>query len=168
MGHFINHPPKDTPANVTFLDVFVPKNFFIPQFQRFIPTIAASAKNNKIIKHSYDAPDQAQLVGVFALRDIKHGEELFVDYLDQSMHSLVDVPDWMVKPPPRNPYLVKYYYENKFTIFQQLVNDFLFRKYASVYQKFEKKVSSEPSVEARDKIRNDMFFKNLQQKKQKA
>jgi hypothetical protein len=55
-------------------------------------------------------------VGVFALRDIYDGEELFMDYFYSKLYDMdKPVPDWLVKPPPMAPFLTKHEYETKFS-----------------------------------------------------
>ena len=41
-----------------------------------------------------------------------------MDYLNAKLYDMQNkVPDWLVRPPPINPYLVKHEYEVKFTFF---------------------------------------------------
>ncbi len=39
LGHLINHPPPDTPANCLLLDFDLPYSFFPSAFTKFIPYI---------------------------------------------------------------------------------------------------------------------------------
>ena len=58
-----------------------------------------------------------KVLGVFSLREIKDGEELFMDYLFSKIYDIDKyVPDWLIKPPPMDPYLTKYEYESKFSL----------------------------------------------------
>lgn len=39
LGHLINHPPPDTPANVQLIDFDLPYTFFPSSYARYIPYI---------------------------------------------------------------------------------------------------------------------------------
>jgi len=39
LGHLINHPPPDTPANVQLVDFDLPYSFFPSNYSRYIPYI---------------------------------------------------------------------------------------------------------------------------------
>lgn len=39
LGHLINHPPPDVPANVSFIDFDLPYTFFPTTYARYIPYI---------------------------------------------------------------------------------------------------------------------------------
>lgn len=39
LGHMINHPPPDVPANVSLIDFDLPYTFFPSSFSRYIPYI---------------------------------------------------------------------------------------------------------------------------------
>jgi hypothetical protein len=39
VGHIINHPPPDTPANTVMIDFDLPYSFFPSSFARYIPYI---------------------------------------------------------------------------------------------------------------------------------
>ena len=63
----------------------------------------------------------------FSLREIKDGEELFMDYLFSKIYDIDKyVPDWLIKPPPMDPYLTKYEYESKFSFIAKLIDNYLF------------------------------------------
>ncbi len=48
-------------------------------------------------------------VGVFALREIHDGEELYLDYFNAKLYKKeARISDWLVKPPPMQPYFTKY------------------------------------------------------------
>jgi hypothetical protein len=39
LGHLLNHPPPDTPANVSLIDFDLPYTFFPSSYTRYIPYI---------------------------------------------------------------------------------------------------------------------------------
>ena len=39
LGHYLNHPPPDTPANVSLIDFDLPYTFFPSNYARYIPYI---------------------------------------------------------------------------------------------------------------------------------
>lgn len=41
-----------------------------------------------------------------------------MDYFRTNLYNMDrDIPDWLIQPPPLQPYLVKHEYETKFTYF---------------------------------------------------
>ena len=46
-AHKINHPPKDTPANVVLLDIYIPLYFFGENFLKFIPNVMVNRYDMK-------------------------------------------------------------------------------------------------------------------------
>eukprot|EP00347_Sterkiella_histriomuscorum_P012351 403368929 len=79
LGHLINHPPPDIPANVQLIDFDLPYTFF------------------------------PSTVAVVAQQTISSGEELFCDYLTDERVSIEYLPDWLLEPPPspNSVYLTK-------------------------------------------------------------
>lgn len=100
VGHKINHPPKDKDANVIFQDIFIPKYFFSEDYLKLLPNLRVMKRPPKIIDNEAKpskidflndtASDYIRCVGIFSLRDIKDGEELYVNYFESNM---IDVED---------------------------------------------------------------------------
>ena len=53
---------------------------------------------------AYKSQNIIRTVGIFALREINDGEELFVNYFDCNMFEINELRDWLVIPPPHSPY----------------------------------------------------------------
>ena len=65
-------------------------------------------------------------VGIFALRDINDGEELYQDYFYSKFYDMDRaVPDWLVRPPPIAPNFTKHEYETKFSFLAQIIDNYL-------------------------------------------
>ena len=79
VGHLINHPPPDTIANVKLLDFDLPYSFFPSSFSRYIPYINLREFTEK--RKSETRNNVFRAVAVIATDTIRHGEELYVDYL---------------------------------------------------------------------------------------
>ena len=63
-------------------------------------------------------------VGVFALRDIHDGEELYMDYFNAKFYDKEKaLNDWLVRPPPIQPYLTKYSYQSKISFLANLIDN---------------------------------------------
>ena len=166
LGHMINHCPPDVVPNVILLDLYIPQFFFSENYLKFLPNIKVQnegrIKNSSLKLNSLDIlknPGQfIRGVGVFALKDIKDGEELYLDYFDANMFEIGQVRDWLKKPPPISPYYTKAEYESEFTFAARIIDAFLFKKFASVYEKFERKVSHDIN---RHQFEEDNYYKNL-------
>lgn len=115
VGHKINHPPKNTAPNVVMQDIYLPIHFFSEDYLKFLPNLRAGKRPEKIFNKKTtneldfmsNKYDFIRTVGVFALREIKSGEELFVNYFDSNMIDIEDNRDWLVRPPPNSPYFTK-------------------------------------------------------------
>lgn len=79
VGHLINHPPPDTAANVKLIDFDLPYSFFPSFFSRYIPYINLREFEQK--RKSETRNKVFRAVAVVATETIRHGEELYVDYL---------------------------------------------------------------------------------------
>lgn len=118
LGHKLNHPPPDISANVKLIDIIIPFNFLPSEFLRYLPNIFEA----DFIKKSKFHAKAFRTVGLISLNDIKHNEELYVDYIDEDMVPSSYRPDWLIQPPPRNPYLIKNEYVMKPNTIDRLVN----------------------------------------------
>ncbi|KAL4441354.1 hypothetical protein ABPG74_013649 [Tetrahymena malaccensis] len=151
VGHKINHPPKFSSPNVIFLDIYIPMHFFSESFMKFFPFIRAdSPKQSSFIskKNKIDLNvDHFHGIGIFALRDIYDGEELFVDYFDCNFYDVENTPDWLIRPPPLDPQYTKQEFEYGFSMLAKLIDRFILSKQLSVYEQFARKVSHDPSKE---------------------
>ena len=108
VGHLINHPPPDTPANVKLMDFDMPATFFPSYMARYMPYLDSHDEN--LFKRNVNetrTKDIIRAVAVVSLETMAHGDELFVDYGEDERAEIDFTPDWLIKPPPGNPYLQK-------------------------------------------------------------
>lgn len=109
LGHLINHPPPDMPANISLIDFDLPYTFFPSAYTRYIPYIKYREEPKK--GKTYETRDSGvyRAVAIVAQTPISHNEELYVDYLEDQRLELDQglVPDWLLEPPPPSPYLQK-------------------------------------------------------------
>ena len=105
VGHIVNHPPPDVPANVKLIDFDMPYTFFPSYMARYLPVmdkndrqphspLARIKKENETRRN-----DNLRSVALIALTSIADGEELYVDYLDDRRAEINYAPDWLIKPP---------------------------------------------------------------------
>ena len=81
VGHIINHPPPDIPANVKLLDFDLPYSFFPSAYARYIPYIKYRAEDSRGKESATRNHKVFRAVAVVATSSISHGDELYVDYL---------------------------------------------------------------------------------------
>jgi hypothetical protein len=109
LGHLVNHPPPDTPANISLIDFDLPYTFFPSSYTRYIPYIKHREEPKK--GKTYETRDAGvyRAVAMVAQTPIAHGDELFVDYLEDQRLELDQgvVPEWLLEPPPASPFLQK-------------------------------------------------------------
>lgn len=109
VGDKIKHPPKDTPPNVAFVDIAVPKTFFPQTYARYLPNA------------NLDKNEQLNVMGIVTLKDLYDDEELFVDYWDVYLYDKQQIPDWLVVPPPAlDHFCVKKDYEHKIPLILEI------------------------------------------------
>ena len=109
VGDKIKHPPKDTPPNVAFVDIFASKTFFPQTFMRYIPNA------------NLDKNEEVNVMGIVTLKDLYDDEELFVDYWDVYLYDKEKIPDWLVVPPPAlDHFYVKKDYEKKIPLILEI------------------------------------------------
>ncbi len=103
----MNHPPPDTPANVSLIDFDLPYTFFPSSYARYLPYI--KYREEPIHKKGSETRNANvyRAVAVVAQTPLAHGDELFVDYLEDSRIELGQgvVPEWLLEPPPSSPFL---------------------------------------------------------------
>lgn len=107
VGQFINHPPPDVSANVSFVDFDLPHWFFPSTLKDMIPFMDFRNEANERLAKEYRQPGCMKAVGIVAQRFIEHGEELYVNYFEENLCPLEYQPDWLIEPPPPSPYLTK-------------------------------------------------------------
>jgi len=84
VGHLVNHPPPDTPPNILLVDFDLPYTFFPTSFARYIPYVKFRQEpKGKATGHANRPQTDSCLraVAMVAADTIYHGEELYVDYL---------------------------------------------------------------------------------------
>jgi hypothetical protein len=156
LGDKINHPPPDTPANVCFVDIYIPFQFFPLDFLRYVPNIIRLDYINTL---KNNLPKVMRTVGVISLDEIRDGDELYVDYINESMVPLNFRPDWLLAPPPRNPYLVKGEYMTKPNIIDKAVRKFYLSFFGKEHQEFINYIKRDQGL---DLIRANSNIKILQ------
>lgn len=77
----INHPPPDIAPNVLLVDLIIPHTFFPHHIMRYLPNILMSAHQSGRFTKEYFHEDCIHGLGVVALENLKHGDELYTDYL---------------------------------------------------------------------------------------
>eukprot|EP01017_Pseudomicrothorax_dubius_P005142 TRINITY_DN11213_c0_g2_i3.p1 TRINITY_DN11213_c0_g2~~TRINITY_DN11213_c0_g2_i3.p1 ORF type:complete len:423 (+),score=60.60 TRINITY_DN11213_c0_g2_i3:146-1414(+) len=116
VGHRINHPPPQTLPNVIVLDLIIPRAFFTGDYLKYFPYIISDARKKSDKEKGFFNTDCYHGLAVVALRNLKNGEELFMDYNELFLYMGVDkLPDWLVEPPPLDDLLLKRRYEHKLT-----------------------------------------------------
>lgn len=106
VGHFVNHPPPDVAANVKFIDFDMPPTFFPSYMSRYVPYL--DRHDNYAYKRRQNETrtnDVIRAVAMVSLDTIAHGDELYVDYLEDERAEEDYTPDWLIKPPSPSPFL---------------------------------------------------------------
>ena len=113
VGHLVNHPPADVPANIKLMDFDMPYTFFPSYMARYMPIMdrydrtphspLARAKAENATRRT----DNLRAVAMVSLTSIADGEELYVDYLDDRRAEIDFAPEWLVKPPRLSALLEK-------------------------------------------------------------
>jgi hypothetical protein len=173
LGHKINHCPPDEPANVKIIDFYVSSNFFPKTFFRYLPNIKHSDDSTFELSSmiSYKGTHnetKIRLIGIVSLKEIKHGEELYADYIQEDMIPISYKPDWLIKPPDNIPYLTKETYVTKNKILDKL----LFSYYnitkneeLEEFKAFQKLISNEGS---NDIAKSRQAVKDIQKRLKEA
>ena len=86
LGHMINHPPPDTPANCLLIDFDLPYVFFPSLFTRYIPYINYREEQKTKKTSETRGGDVFRAVAVVSATTLAHGEELYVDYLKEELY----------------------------------------------------------------------------------
>ena len=82
VGHLINHPPPDVDANVKLIDFDLPYSFFPSTYGRYIPYIKGRDEQLRRSTEGVTRTDDVfRAVAVVASQTLSHGDELYVDYL---------------------------------------------------------------------------------------
>ena len=173
LGHKINHCPPDIPANVKIIDFYVSSNFFPKTFFRYMPNIKHSEDYSFEMPSmiSYKNPhneSKIRLIGIVSLTEIKHGEELYADYIQEEMIPLSYKPDWLIKPPDNIPYLTK----EKFVTQNKIIDKLLFSYYnitkseeIEEFKNFQKLISNEGN---NDIAKSRQAVKDIQKRLEKV
>lgn len=82
---------------------------------RFWPNVPHSTEKDYMQIDKYQLPfmkdyekNHIRGLGIIAIKDIDHGEELFLDYIDSSLFDItLNPPDWLIMPPPISPFITK-------------------------------------------------------------
>ena len=83
-------------------------------------------KTKSFLDHHYK--NHIRGLGFISTKDIKDGEELFLDYLESCLFDMeVDPPDWLIKPPPMHPQITKCNLRKE-SLFMMFLEDYAFRK----------------------------------------
>jgi hypothetical protein len=161
LGHKINHPPPDTSANVQFIDIDIPYSFFPNDFLRYLPNVF---KGKEVFKEKYHTKC-LRSVGIISNREISNEEELYIDYIEEGMVPAQYRPDWLLQPPPRNPYLIK----NEFLYKPKFVDHILHKIYmitqgreSAEFNRFIKRDEGLNLIRARTNVK--MIQKDIRQK----
>lgn len=148
LGDKINHPPPDISPNVKFIDIEIPHSFFPSDFIRYFPNVLN--EDSKTLK----------LTGVVSTTEIKHKEELYIDYIEEDMIPQTFRPDWLLSPPPRNPYLIKKEYVSKPNLLDEMVNKIYMITQGKELKEYKEYIKRDEGL---DIIRANASIKSLQE-----
>jgi hypothetical protein len=85
---------------------------------------------------------------------IAHGDELYVDYMQDERANIENVPDWLLEPPPSNPYLQKKELTAKVPFTVKLLYSYQSAKMGTKIEEFEARTTKElPPVQAERKLK---------------
>ena len=104
IGHKINHPPPDVSENVSFVDFDIPYTWYPYEYFRHLPYI--DMNGDTPLTQTY-RKDILRTVAIVAARFIEDGEELYANYFEDDRVPIGYTTDWLIRPPPLSPYLVK-------------------------------------------------------------
>ena len=106
VGHLINHPPPDTPANVKLIDFDLPITFFPSYMSKYFPILKRHEDHAFTRKQNETRTvNTLRAIAVVSLDTLKHDDELYVDYLEDERTEIDFTPDWLIKPPDVYPLL---------------------------------------------------------------
>lgn len=94
LGHFINHPPPQTPPNVCFIDFEISETFFPSFLLQHFPYMRQSLNPS-------NPPFPYTVIGVISLCPLQN-QELFVNYGSERFPDGY-APDWLEDPPDNMP-----------------------------------------------------------------
>ena len=151
LGHLINHPPPDVPANVSLIDFDLPFTFFPSTYARYLPYIRYRDEPKQSKTYETRNNDVFRAVAIVAQTPIAHGEELFVDYLEDSRIPIDNVPDWLLEPPESNPYLQKKHLTANVPFTVRLLYSYQAAKQGTKREEFEARTAKELPPEAQEK-----------------
>ena len=144
VGHMMNHPPPDVAANCKTVDLDIPYTFFPSYMTRYLPYINCKDLNWRRQQETETrGKNTLRAVGIVAQQTIGHGEELFLDYIEDKRTELNYTPDWLIKPPDANPYLKKKQMVTELPFAVKLLLMYDQSKKAKIYDEFEARVSTE-------------------------
>ena len=141
----MNHPPPDTPANITYIDFDMPYTFFPTGYGRFVPYIKYREEPKRSKTYETRNAGVYRAVAMVATTPIADGEELFVDYIDEARVALDSgtVPDWLLEPPPSSPYLEKKQLTANVPFTVKLLYSYHTAKQGSKFEEFEARTKAE-------------------------
>lgn len=156
LGHFVNHPPPDQAANIQLIDFDLPYTFFPSSYSRYIPYIKYREEPTRSKSYETRNNDVFRAVAMVATVPIAHGDELFVDYIQDGGDriNLENPPDWLLEPPPANPYLEKRELTAKVPFTVKLLYSYHSAKMGVKIEEFEARTTKElPPVQAERKLK---------------
>jgi hypothetical protein len=143
LGHKINHPPPETPANVSLIDFDLPYTFFPSAYSRYIPYIKYRMEPKRDRTYESRSNDVFRAVAIVAQTTIAHDEELYVDYLVDIRAPLDYTPDWLLESPPPSPYLEKKEMTAKVPFMVKLLYSYQSAKMGKKLEEFEARTTKE-------------------------
>lgn len=150
VGHFVNHPPPDTAANVKFIDFDLPYTFFPSYLGRYLPYM--NCQDIEIGRNQTSetrSKETLRAVAMVSQQTIAHGDELFADYIADKRTEIDYTPDWLIQPPEPSPYLKKKEMLSPIPLAVRMLIMWDQTKKGRIYEEFEGRTMKElPPVQA--------------------